>query len=100
MGTPTDYLYDVSINENALTFSYTIYDSPNSQWWAIYRGVMPSWEYINKDKLSWNWISYNDGKNKTGTITHNYDFNRGEIYTVALFRNDNWGLADYREIIA
>jgi hypothetical protein len=100
MGTPTDYLYNLSINGNELTFSYKISDSPDSQWWVIYRGVMPSWQYINKDKLYWDWISNHSQTAQEGTITYNYSFNRGEIYTIALFRNNNWGLADYREIIA
>lgn len=100
MGLATDYIENVSIQGDKLTFSYKISEQPYEQWFAFYRGALPGWDDL-KSYLKYDYITNYNKTAREGTISYVYEyFRRGEIYTVGLYRTKDWGLADYHEIIA
>ncbi|MEH1836759.1 MAG: hypothetical protein V7L29_33120 [Nostoc sp.] len=97
-----DKLSNLKTSENTITFDYQISAEPNWQWWVIYRGVMPDWNNLNKNiKKDENWKYFSpDNPDQKGTVSFDYDFKLGAIYTLALFKDETenaYDLADYIE---
>jgi hypothetical protein len=95
----TDWL-SVALNEKELVLLYDISAEPYYQWWVLYRGVMPDWDDLNKNKEKWDWFYSNSETNKEGSVKFDYNFTPGAIYTLALFKDqtkDAYDLADYVE---
>jgi hypothetical protein len=106
---PQDHkLSDRKISGNSTTFYYIV-ESPSSgisdeqkyQWWVLYRGVMPHWANLNKNKEKWDRAGVAPSRgNSINATEFDYEFTPGAIYTLALFKDqtkDAYELADYME---
>ncbi|MBW4572863.1 MAG: hypothetical protein KME31_34295 [Tolypothrix carrinoi HA7290-LM1] len=104
-------LSNLKTSENTITFDYQISATPDNQWWVLYRGVMPYWDDLNKNKEYWDWVPKENkekppikydikDEGKKGTVSYDYKFTPGAIYTLALFKDEKenaYDLADYIE---
>ena len=110
---PQDHkLSDRKISGNHITFSYIvdrssqdsgiISEEQKSQWWVLYRGVMPHWANLNKYKEKWDKavVAPSRSDSTLNGAGFDYDFTPGAIYTLALFKDQTenaYELADYME---
>jgi hypothetical protein len=98
----SDFLTFPSYKDGNVTFGYDLSKPPYYQWWAIYRGVMPSWDNL-KQHSAWDWFTNTDGTAQSGTVTHAIPLTSGCIYTVALFNDQSksaYDLADFQVFYA
>ena len=87
VGKQTDLLSNFSISKNIIRFNYQISAQPYYQWWAIYLGIMPSWQNLRK-YLHWDWLYDHNAVKTEGTIEWEFTkFEPGAIYTLALFKD-------------
>lgn len=97
---PSWYLWNLSANNKNLSFNYaTAVSNPYSAgaWWVLWSCSMRDYAYYNEGKAYWNWLP---DKIQNGNISYDVTLNSGQLYTVALFKNNSWGLADYIEFQA
>lgn len=94
---PKWYLSNLKYASGSLSFDYvTPVSNPYSAgaWWVLWPFSMRDYAYYNTDKQYWNWLPENK---KSGTITYNVSLNSGQLYTVALFKDNSYHLSDYIE---
>jgi len=82
-----DNVSHLKISGNTIEFDYNISAEPSSQWWVLYRGVMPDWANLNENKEKWDWISSNSKTDRKGKVQFDYECTPGAIYTLALFKD-------------
>ena len=100
MGTQTNYLLNVRIENRVLYFGYHLSETPDDHWWAIYRGAMPSYNETG-GYATYEYIRETDASSLEGYIEVPYDdFVDGSLYTIALYKDDDYNLYDYQEVIA
>jgi hypothetical protein len=97
-----DNLSHFKISGNTIEFDYNISAEPSSQWWVLYRGVMPDWANLNENKEKWDRISSNGKTDRKGKVQFDYECTPGAIYTLALFKDQTenaYDLAYYLEFL-
>ena len=99
----TDWLSNLRVFGNTVSFEYQLSTQPHYQWWVLYQGVMPDYADLNKNKLKWDWLSNNSSTSSRDTVEFNYSpLTPGAIYTLALFKDTTknaYDLADYIEFV-
>lgn len=87
-------------SSTSITFGWNVSADPANVWWALYRGIMPSWENID-EYAGYDYISpKGSGYGKTGTQTVTVPFMQsGAIHTFAIL-GYKWNLGDYQQFTA